>query len=248
MSSALAKSKLKKDKIKCIKIENINLDGVEVDDLTLDNDNFDKFINLKSLLDNVSACQVSDAYNTVYNRNGSIKKLNSVNNLKVYGKITTAETKSDDWGTSTLAIEACKDGDILFIKSSDNENAIWGELASTDAKNHNIKGVAIYGSARDFDALLYFDFPVFSCSNVPNAGKALGLGRINVDISLEETKIRPGDFFFGDENGVVVIPSNLFNAVMIETLNIKIKESQIIADIKKGKSLANITGLSNINN
>ena len=56
-------------------------------------------------------------------------------------------------------------------------------------------------------------------------------------------KINPGDFFFGDESGIVVIPQELFAQVMAQTLLVKIKESGIIKDISGGKTLAEIVGL-----
>jgi 3-hexulose-6-phosphate synthase len=196
-----------------------------------------------SLLENVSACQVSDAYNGITRRSGSIQSIKPVNNQKVFGSIFTVETSSDDWGTSALAIDYASEGDILFFKVDSEDKAIWGELASTCARDNGIKATVIYGSARDLDALLHMDFPVFASNFCPNAGSALGLGTLNEPIVVEDVKINPGDFFIGDESGIVVIPRELFNQTMVATLGVKIKESKIIDDIADGKTLAQITGL-----
>ena len=166
-----------------------------------------------------------------------------VNLHRVWGSIFTVETDSDDWGTSALAIDEAAEGDILFFKVSDDDKAIWGELASTCARDNGIKATVIYGSARDLDALLHMDFPVFASNFCPNAGSALGLGTLNEPIVVEDVKINPGDFFIGDESGIVVIPRELFNQTMVATLGVKIKESKIIDDIADGKTLAQITGL-----
>ena len=96
---------------------------------------------------------------------------------------------------------------------------------------------------RDMDALLTMDYPVFACGFRPNAGKALGLGEINVDLELENVKIAPGDFLFGDESGVVVIPEEFFTQVMLQTMEIKIKERNIIDMLDSGKSLSEVVGL-----
>lgn len=243
----LAKSKLdKKNNInKKIDLEDINLKNVTVDDLQLAGDNYEEFINLKNLLDGVSSCQLSDAYNNLYRKSGVVMGLKPVNNLKVYGRIATADTNSDDWGTAVSAICACGDGEVLFIKSSDEDLAIWGELASTNAKVSGVAGVAVYGSVRDMDALLKLDFPVFACNYTPNAGKAIGLGTIGEDISVNDETIRPGDFFLGDESGVVVIPASLFTQVIDEVLSIKLNELNIIEQLNDGKTLLEITGLEN---
>ena len=228
---------------KRVNIDKINLDDVTIDDLKFNGKNYDNYINLMSLLDNVSACQVSDAHNGISKRSGSIQSIKPINNQRVWGSIFTAQTESDDWGTSALAIDEASEGDILFFKVSDDDKAIWGELASTCARDNGIKATVIYGSARDLDALLYMDFPVFASNFCPNAGSALGLGTLNEPIIVEDVKINPGDFFIGDESGIVVIPKELFKQTMVATLGVKIKESKIIDDISEGKTLAQITGL-----
>lgn len=228
---------------KRVDIDKINLENVTVDDLRFDGKNYSRYINLQSLLENVSACQISDAYNAISKRSGTIQSIKPINNQKVWGSIYTAETDCDDWGTSALAIDGAGEGDILFFKVHGEDKAIWGELASSCARDNGIKATVIYGSARDLDALLYMDFPVYASNFCPNAGSALGLGSLNEPIEIEGMKISPGDFLFGDESGIVVIPQELFGQAMAQTLLVKIKESGIISDISDGKTLAEIVGL-----
>lgn len=228
---------------KRIDVSKINLDNISIDDLRFNGNNYEEYINLMSLLENVSACQVSDAYNGISRRSGVIQSIKPINNQKVFGSIFTAETTSDDWGMSALAIDAASEGDILFFKVDSEDKAIWGELASTCAKNNGIKATVIYGSARDLDALLYMDYPVFASNFCPNAGSALGLGTLNEPLEIEGIKVNPGDFFIGDESGIVVIPKELFAKTMVAALGVKIKESNIITDLDDGKTLAEIVGL-----
>jgi 3-hexulose-6-phosphate synthase len=233
----------KKDLNKTRKLEDISLDNVTIDDLTFNGDNYDEFINLNSFLGNVSSCQISDAFNEIAHRSGALYNLKSVNNIKTWGKITTSRTDSDDWGTITLAIDEAKKGDVLLIETSDMDAAIWGELASTCARNEGVKATLVYGCVRDLDALLHMDYPIFACGFRPNAGKALGLGEINVDLELESMKISPGDFLYGDESGVVIIPKEFFTQVMNKTFEIKLKERKITDMLNSGKSLSQIVGL-----
>lgn len=228
---------------KRVDVDKINLENVTVDDLRFDGKNYSRYINLQSLLENVSSCQISDAYNAISKRSGTIQSIKPINNQKVWGSIYTAETDCDDWGTSALAIDGAGEGDILFFKVHGEDKAIWGELASSCARDNGIKATVIYGSARDLDALLYMDFPVYASNFCPNAGSALGLGSLNEPIEIEGMKISSGDFLFGDESGIVVIPQELFGQVMAQTLLVKIKESGIISDISNGKTLAEIVGL-----
>jgi len=230
---------------KRVSLDNINLDNVSIDDLQFNGKNYDKYINLMSVLENISACQLSDAFNSISHRSGNISSIRPINNLKVWGKIFTAETSCDGWGTSALAIDAASEGDILFFKVDSEDKAIWGELASRSAQNNGIKATVVYGSVRDLDALLYFDYPIYASNFVPNAGLALGLGTLNQPIDIEGFKINPGDFFFGDESGIVVIPQELFEETMKSVLAVKIKESNIVDKLGKGLTLAQIAGLAN---
>lgn len=228
---------------KRVEISEICLENVTIDDLKFDGNNYNEYINLYSLLESVSSCQVSDAFNGISRRSGVIQKIKPINNQKVFGRIFTAETDSDDWGTSAMAIDAAEDGDILFFKVNNDDKAIWGELASTCARDNGIKATVIYGSARDLDALLYMDYPVFATNYCPNAGSALGLGSLNEPLDIDGFIINPGDFFIGDECGIVVIPQELFSQTMVAALGVKIKESMIIDKISQGVTLSGIVGL-----
>lgn len=225
---------------KRVDIDEICLDGVTVDDLKFRGDNYKQYIHLHSLLENVSSCQVSDAFNSISRRSGVIQEIKPVNNQKVYGRIFTAETTTDDWGTSALAIDAAQEDDILFFKVDNDDKAIWGELASICARDNGIKATVIYGSARDLDALLYMDYPIFSTNFCPNAGSALGLGSLNEPLDINGFKVNPGDFFIGDECGVVVIPQELFEKTMVGALGVKIKELNIINKLSQGATLSEI--------
>ena len=170
--------------------------------------------------------------------------LKPMNDNKVYGKIFTAKTNTDDWGTSLMAMDNAEKGEVLFIYTYGKPASVWGELASTCAGEKGIAGTVLYGWARDMDALVDLDYPVFALDYLPNAGKALGLGEINIDLEIDDDIIKPGDFVFGDQNGVVVIPKELFHETMVATFNVKVKESHIIKELKKGRLLSEIIGLN----
>jgi len=236
---------LNQDKfIKKIDIMNTDQLNFKKEDFNIENlDNQIQNHFLKNLLDSSATCQISDALANLTGRNGVLNNIKSINNKKAYGRIITAKTDSDDWGTSLLAIDKAKKGEILLILSLGESSAIWGELTSQCSKEKGLSGTVIYGATRDIDFLVDFDYPVFTCETAPNAGKPLGLGIINPSLEIEKTRIKPGDFLFADINGCVIVPQDLFSDVMVEALKIKLKESEIISEIKKGKSLSEILNL-----
>ena len=214
-----------------------------IDDLNDNGKNKSRYLKLKKILDSSSTCQISDALSGVSGRNGVVVGLKAMNRNKVYGRVVTAKTNCDDWGTSLLAMDQAEPGEVLFLYCYGERGSVWGELASTSSQEKGIAGTVLYGYARDMDAIIDLDYPVYALDFCPNAGKALGLGEVNVDIEIDNQIIKPGDFIFGDESGVVVIPQELFEDVIIATYNIKVKENNIIKQLKSGKTLSQIVGL-----
>lgn len=116
----------------------------------------------------------------------------------------------------------------MFFKVDGEDKAIWGELASTCAKNNGIKATVIYGSARDIDALLYIDYPVFASNFCPNAGSALGLGTVNETIEVEGIEINPGDFFFGDESRLWSYLRNCSNRQWLPVWRLRLRKPKLL--------------------
>ena len=242
---------LVKKSSKSSKIQELDLNEIAIKkgdfsiaDLKNNGDNKSKYLKLKKILDSSSSCQISDAFSGISGRSGVISGLKAMNRNKLYGRIITAKTNCDDWGTSLLAMDKAEAGEVLFLYCYGEPASVWGELASTSAQEKGIAGTVLYGYARDMDAIIDLDYPVYALDFVPNAGKALGLGEVNVDIEIDNQLIRPGDFIFADESGVVVIPQNIFEDVIIATYNIKVKENNIIKELRSGKTLSQIVGLS----
>ncbi|MDR3222214.1 MAG: RraA family protein [Methanobrevibacter sp.] len=231
--------------LKCLSIENL-YDKKE---------NSEYYHDLRLLLNSTSSCEISDALYSLTNNNGVLKDLKSINGLTAYGEVITVETSSNDWGTSALAIDKAKEGEVILINaySENNSNgydliksksmAVWGELTSIAAKNKKIAGTFVLGYIRDLDNLIGLDYPVFAFDVCPNAGSALGHGTINCSISSHHSHINPGDFIFGDKNGVVLIPKGLFEIAMKKVIAIKTNERNIYNNLEKGKSLSEIIGL-----
>ena len=196
MAKITPKTLLKKSS-KVIDLDDVDISkyGFSIEDL--ENEKSKSHALLKKILDSSSACQVSDAYASVSGRSGVVDGLKPMNDNKVYGKIFTAKTNTDDWGTSLMAMDNAEAGEVLFIYSYGKPASVWGELASTCAGEKGIAGTVLYGWARDMDALVDLDYPVFALDYLPNAGKPLGLGEINVDLEIGDDIIKPGTLYLG---------------------------------------------------
>jgi regulator of RNase E activity RraA len=201
-------------------------------------------VTVENILDTVSSDNVSDAMKNLYGKHGLVKDVKPLNpKHKVAGFIKTVETNSNDWGTGIKAIYDCKKDEILFIKCSDNDYAIWGGLASASAQKHGVQATVIVGSSRDTSDILELDFPVFSQKIQSRAGLPLNKGTIGEDIIVDESIIKTGDFIICDVDGVVVVPKEHLEEVIEEVNRIKLFETDCVKKIfDENKQLDEMVG------
>jgi len=191
----------------------------------------------------VSTSQVSDALTKLTGKNGVVAGVKPIDNYKIIGRATTVKTSSHDWGTAIKGIYSANKGDVLIISCEDDGTAVWGELASTAAKKHGISGTVIIGASRDSTGIKSLEYPVFSRNVVPNAGKPLVDGEINLKLECGDTIIKPGDLIVGDECGVVNVPQEMVSKVMMEALKIVNNETEISTKLNQGISFMDILGI-----
>jgi 4-hydroxy-4-methyl-2-oxoglutarate aldolase len=118
--------------------------------------------------------------------------------------------------------------------------AIYGELSATTARAHGAVGALIDGGTRDSSHLIAMNFPVFARyrSPVEAFGRYTWIAcqvpiRISGELS-ETVTVNPGDFIFGEEDGVIVIPKDLVVTVLEECERIKLLEDQARHDFDRG--------------
>lgn len=118
--------------------------------------------------------------------------------------------------------------------------ALYGELSATSAAAHGAVGALIDGGVRDTTMLVGMDFPVFARYRTPI--EAFGRWQmmdylVPVLIKGELTdsvQVNPGDFIFGDYDGVLVIPCGLTIEVLTECERIIRIENLARAEFARG--------------
>jgi 3-hexulose-6-phosphate synthase/6-phospho-3-hexuloisomerase len=83
---------------------------------------------------------------------------------------------------------------------------------------------------------------VFARSVVPNAGGAEYPGQIGVAVNCAGQVVRPGDWIVGDEDGVVVVPSESAAQVLAGAEKIAAAEKEIERGIRSGAEVADLIG------
>ncbi|AIY89307.1 3-hexulose-6-phosphate synthase [Geoglobus acetivorans] len=196
---------------------------------------------IRKILMRVSTPNISDAMH----RARAMRDVHPVvRGKKIVGKAVTVSAFDGDWAKPVEAIDVAGKGDVIVIKVSGDNAAVWGELATRSCINKGIEGVIIDGAVRDVDDIRELGYPIFAKREVPNAGEPKGFGEINVKVECGGIEVNPGDWIVADDNGVMVIPKERAYEIARRALEVKKHEERIRGEIEdKGRTLAEIVEL-----
>src|SRR5690606_28700540 len=105
---------------------------------------------------------------------------------------------------------------------------------SSAAFKKKVGGIVIDGAIRDIDELIENNFSVFAKAVTPAVGDKEGPGEINYPISCGGVVVMPGDYIVGDANGVVVIPPEQVDEIIVGTEKKLAYEEKRKVDIENG--------------
>ena len=126
---------------------------------------------------------------------------------------------------------------LVFDTGADRQAAVFGEMSCTLAKAHGCAGVVNAGMTRDSKYILRIEnFPYFTYGTTPNSYGGWRIVDVNVPIYLKGhlthyVIINPGDFIFGDDDGLQIIPGELTDEVLVkaeEIFSFEEKERDLI--------------------
>lgn len=129
----------------------------------------------------------------------------------------------------------------MYDTGGDQTTGVWGELWSAGAARRGCVGAVVDGGIRDTGFIREAGFPIFHKFISP--GDAVGRFNIvdfNCPVSIGGVRVEPGDYVFGDEDGVVIIPSALTIEVLEKAERIKTRENKIRVALDEGRPLADL--------
>jgi len=124
--------------------------------------------------------------------------------------------------------------------------AHWGEMSCHLAQTLGASGVLVAGNVRDTKLILQMDdFPVFSMGVTANAKTGWVVDEIDVPVYMpghlkHSVKVFPGDFLFGDSDGVQVIPGSVADEVMLRCEELLDSEDEERRKIRDGMELDDV--------
>jgi regulator of RNase E activity RraA len=111
------------------------------------------------------------------------------------------------FGLMLEALDDLKKNEIYVTTGASPRNAQWGELMSIRALKLGAGGAVLNGYVRDTKAILNFNFPVFCWgSYAQDSAPRYKVVDFRIAIEIGSIRLRPGDFLFGDIDGVCVVP------------------------------------------
>lgn len=136
---------------------------------------------------------------------------------------------------------------VLVSSGGERQAGHWGELMSMSSKARGAAGVIVDGGIRDGNILMGMeDWPVFARYLSPIESKNRTRIRaieepIAVGGSLtSQVRVNPGDWLFGDMDGVVVIPAAQVDEVLRKAESIGGIEDQVREEIRNGADVTEV--------
>jgi len=196
--------------------------------------------NIREMLSRVSSPNISDAMH----RQGELKGIRPVcSGVKMIGPAFTVRTYPGDWAKTVEAIDEAPQESVIVIDAGGVGPAVWGELATHSCIEKKIAGVVIDGAIRDVPEIRKVKFPAFARIITPTAGEPKGFGEMGVPVEVGGVRVFPGDWVFGDDDGVVVIPQKRAVEITNRAMDVLERENRIRKEIKQGGTLGKITEL-----
>lgn len=165
----------------------------------------------------------------------------------VFGPVLTmrlgpADGRPSDRHLGTRAIEAAAPGDVIVVEHhSRGDCAGWGGILSCAAHFQGVAGVVVDGMCRDLDESRQLGFPVFARGAVPTTAR----GRVievafGEPVSIGGVATAPGDWFFGDGSGALLIPAGRIGEIVAAAEQFMAREAAMIAAVRSGRPVGQV--------
>ena len=132
-------------------------------------------------------------------------------------------------GTVGDYIDDVPPGAVVVLDNGGRLDAtVWGDILTVVAHRRRLAGTVIDGVCRDSPRSLELGYPIFSRSTYMRTGKdRVQVAGEQCPVALGGVRVRPGDLVLGDADGIVVVPSEREEEVLLAAQEIEEREEAI---------------------
>lgn len=168
--------------------------------------------------------------------------------FRVIGPAFTIRIPTNDNSMYYYAVKYAPKGSVIVIdRMGEKRYANIGENAVRAAILAGAAGIIVDGPNTDTLALRKLNFPVFStgCSAACNGMKGVD-GEFNVPVCCGGAVVQPGDIVFGDIDGIVVVPQDRLEELLIKAEAVDRDEIMYREEFEKGNSLYELANVKQL--
>lgn len=141
------------------------------------------------------------------------------------------------FGLLTEALDQLQEDEIYMAAGGAMRCAYWGELLTATARTRKAAGAVLNGWHRDTPQVLEQDWPVFSRGcYAQDSSVRTQVVDYRCTVEMGQVTIHPGDYVFGDIDGVLVIPAEIADEVIEKALEKAAGEKLVRKAIEGGMS------------
>ena len=141
------------------------------------------------------------------------------------------------------ALRLLQPGDVLAAATGGHAGcAVAGDLLLGMARNCGAVAFVTDGCVRDIPGLREVGLPCFALGVTPNSPAREGPGTVGFPVVLAGAAIATGDILVGDQDGVVVVPFERIDEVLVRLDAVRTAEAELDAKVKAGLRLPPFLG------
>ncbi|GAB4346991.1 MAG: ribonuclease E activity regulator RraA [Gammaproteobacteria bacterium] len=125
------------------------------------------------------------------------------------GKVVTVKCFEDNSVVKELSAQEGA-GKVMVVDGGGSmRRALLGDMIAEAMVTHGWQGIVINGCVRDVEALNGLDLGIRALGSIPVKTEKRGLGDRDVAVRIAGVDIKPGDWLYADETGIIVSDSAL---------------------------------------